>query len=32
MYVVEEKSNLFESDPRNILFRVMTLDTETKEM
>ena len=30
MYVIE-KNNLFDHDPRNILFRVMILDTETKK-
>lgn len=28
----KKKSNLFDRDPRNILFRVMILDTETKKM
>ena len=28
----KKKSNLFDRDPRNILFRVIILDTETKKM
>ena len=28
----KKKSNLLDRDPRNILFRVMILDTETKKM
>ena len=31
MYVVVEKSNLFDRDPRNILFRVMILDTRDQK-